>query len=260
MMRDRWQALAASAVLGLSGIAAAHEGDILVVLDIDFNELRLGGYDFADPIPADFLIPGEPGWWGNSINIEEGLNGIPGDGLFPIEQGTQIFMVFHAWDAALSMRPDGELGTVYDQPGQELYLGEGWSGFGMTPWWYVDSTHPAYDPNKTQYAVDVSVYDQTGTHQPSPVYTILIEVQVSACVADMTGSSNPDDPAYGLPNGVLDADDFFYFLDQFAAGNAARADLTGSGDPNDPGYGVPDGDIDGDDFFFFLDVFSGGCR
>lgn len=38
-----------------------------------------------------------------------------------------------------------------------------------------------------------------------------------------------------------------------------EADLTGSSDPNSPAYGVPDGDTDGDDFFYFLDRFSEGC-
>ncbi len=82
---------------------------------------------------------------------------------------------------------------------------------------------------------------------------------VSSCPADFTGSSNSNDPEYGVPNGVVDADDFFYFLDQFVADNTDVADLTGSGDPNDPGYGVPDGVIDADDFFFFLDLFVLGC-
>ncbi len=67
------------------------------------------------------------------------------------------------------------------------------------------------------------------------------------CLADIDG------------NGELDADDFFGYLDLFAAGDPS-ADLTGSGDPNDPSYGVPDGSIDGDDFFFFLDLFSLGCE
>ncbi len=47
-------------------------------------------------------------------------------------------------------------------------------------------------------------------------------------------------------NGVLDAADFFLFLDYFAAGDS-RADFTG------------DGIIDGDDFFVYLDLFAAGC-
>ncbi|MCB9844832.1 MAG: hypothetical protein H6811_02435 [Phycisphaeraceae bacterium] len=88
-------------------------------------------------------------------------------------------------------------------------------------------------------------------------YVFELETPVEPCEADLTGSSDPNDPEYGVPNGVTDGDDFFYFLDQFAAGNLDVADLTGSGDPNDPEYGVPDGTLDGDDFFFYLDLFVG---
>jgi hypothetical protein len=80
------------------------------------------------------------------------------------------------------------------------------------------------------------------------------------CAADLTGSSDPNDPSYGVPDGTADAADFFYFLDQFVAQNDFVADLTGSSDPNDPSYGVPDGFIDAADFFFYLDIFVQGCR
>lgn len=79
------------------------------------------------------------------------------------------------------------------------------------------------------------------------------------CLADLTGASDPNHPAYGIPDGSLDAADFFYFLDQFVAGNAARVDFTGSSDPSDPNYGDPDGVLDIDDFFYFLDRFVEGC-
>ncbi|MCC6285194.1 MAG: hypothetical protein IT439_07835 [Phycisphaerales bacterium] len=79
------------------------------------------------------------------------------------------------------------------------------------------------------------------------------------CPADLSGSSDPNDPGYGVPDGSADAADFFYYLDQFVAGNLAEADLTGSSDPNDPAYGTPDGLIDAADFFFYLDLFVQGC-
>jgi hypothetical protein len=60
-----------------------------------------------------------------------------------------------------------------------------------------------------------------------------------------------------VPDGDADADDFFFYLDLFVANNG---DLTGSSDPNDPSYGVPDGDSDADDFFFYLDLFVGPCN
>lgn len=79
------------------------------------------------------------------------------------------------------------------------------------------------------------------------------------CPADLTGSSDPNDPTYGVPDGAADAGDFFYYLDQFALGNLVVADLTGSSDPNDPSYGTPNGVLDAGDFFFYLDRFAQGC-
>ncbi|MCW5754514.1 MAG: hypothetical protein KIT24_07400 [Phycisphaeraceae bacterium] len=78
------------------------------------------------------------------------------------------------------------------------------------------------------------------------------------CPADFSGSSDPFDHRYGMPDGRVDADDFFYFLDLFVGGFAA-ADLTGSTQVNSPRYGMPDGVVDASDFFFFLDLFVSGC-
>ncbi|MCC6285593.1 MAG: S8 family serine peptidase [Phycisphaerales bacterium] len=80
----------------------------------------------------------------------------------------------------------------------------------------------------------------------------------SPCPADISGSSDPNDPGYGVFDGNVDSADFFYFLDLFVGQNG-RADITGSSDPNDPTYGVPDGMIDAADFFFYLDLFVQGC-
>lgn len=69
---------------------------------------------------------------------------------------------------------------------------------------------------------------------------------IEPCPADLTGSTDPDDPSFGVPDGSVDATDFFYFLDLFAAG-------TDSADIND------DGTIDADDFFDYLDLFALPC-
>jgi len=68
------------------------------------------------------------------------------------------------------------------------------------------------------------------------------------CPADLTG---PD--GSGAPDGVLDANDFFFYLSLFASGDAG-ADLTDAG-----GSGNPDGIIDANDFFFYLQLFAAGC-
>lgn len=88
---------------------------------------------------------------------------------------------------------------------------------------------------------------------------VFVATPVVPCPADLSASSDPNDPGYGAPDGLVDAADFFYYLDQFVTGNASVSDLTGSSDPNDPTYGAPDGSIDAADFFYYLDRFVEGC-
>lgn len=75
------------------------------------------------------------------------------------------------------------------------------------------------------------------------------------CDADLTGTVDPNSPAIGQPDGVTDANDFFYFVSLFSSGESC-ADLTSSNNPSDPGYGVPDGLLDANDFFFYLNLFA----
>jgi len=73
----------------------------------------------------------------------------------------------------------------------------------------------------------------------------VFELAPSTCPADLSGPS-------GTPDGVLDSNDFFFYLSLFAAGDP-DADLTGG-----PG-GAPDGLIDSNDFFQYLSLFAAGC-
>ena len=79
------------------------------------------------------------------------------------------------------------------------------------------------------------------------------------CRPDLTTGAVAGQPGYGVPNGVLNNDDFFYYLAQFAAGNVAVADLTTGAVAGQPGYGVPNGIVNNDDFFYYLAIFAAGC-
>ena len=80
-----------------------------------------------------------------------------------------------------------------------------------------------------------------------------------ACPADLTTGAVPGQAGYGVPDGVLSNDDFFYYLAQYSSGNLAVADLTAGAIPGQPGYGVPNGILNNDDFFYYLAIFSAGC-
>ncbi|MEZ6234530.1 MAG: GC-type dockerin domain-anchored protein [Phycisphaerales bacterium] len=85
------------------------------------------------------------------------------------------------------------------------------------------------------------------------------ELVTPPCPADLTTGAVVGQPGYGVPNGVVTNDDFFYFLAQFAAGNLAVCDLTTGAVSGQPGYGVPNGAITNDDFFYYLTIFAAGC-
>ena len=78
------------------------------------------------------------------------------------------------------------------------------------------------------------------------------------CEPDLTTGAIPGQPGFGVPNGVLNNDDFFYYLTIFS-NNDPAADLTTGAIPGQPGYGVPNGVVHNDDFFYYLRIFSAGC-
>jgi len=93
-------------------------------------------------------------------------------------------------------------------------------------------------------------------HGSSMQGVVIVE---AACRLDLTTGAVPGGPGYGVPNGVLSNDDFFYYVAQFAQGNLGVADLTAGAVPGSPGYGVPNGILSNDDFFFYLSLFAAGC-
>ncbi|MCA9289150.1 MAG: hypothetical protein KDA05_11230, partial [Phycisphaerales bacterium] len=60
----------------------------------------------------------------------------------------------------------------------------------------------------------------------------------TTCEPDLTTGAIAGQAGYGVPNGTLNNDDFFYYLAEFAAGNVAVCDLTTGAIAGQPGYGV----------------------
>ena len=88
---------------------------------------------------------------------------------------------------------------------------------------------------------------------------------VHACIPDMTTGAISGLPGFGVPNGVLDSEDFFFYVNEFALGNP-RCDLTCPGGCEGPPGGPPPccpgqpgGGLTRDDFFYFLVLYSAGC-
>ena len=79
------------------------------------------------------------------------------------------------------------------------------------------------------------------------------------CHGDLTTGAVSGQAGYGVPNGVLNNDDFFFFLSRFAAGDQFVADLTTGALPGSPRHGVANGIVNNDDFFYYLGLFVEGC-
>jgi hypothetical protein len=103
-----------------------------------------------------------------------------------------------------------------------------------------------FEPDDVWFIDDVILDDESHMVTPS-------------CEPDLTTGAVAGQPGYGVPNGVLNNDDFFFYLAAFSAGNTAVADLTTGAVAGQPGYGVPNGTINNDDFFYYLAIFSAGC-
>lgn len=93
--------------------------------------------------------------------------------------------------------------------------------------------------------VGASRADATDISEEGEAYIIFGRHQ--PCSADFTGSSDPRDPTYGIPDGDADSDDLFFFLDALANGDLQTCDLDS------------DGICDAEDLFTLLDLFSTGC-
>ena len=66
--------------------------------------------------------------------------------------------------------------------------------------------------------------------------------KVPDCPADLTGAADPREPAWGIPDGVVNEADSTYFRIQYERGNMRVADVTGPASP-----GVPDSRLTEDD-------------
>ncbi len=138
---------------------------------------------------------------------------------------------------------DGDLDWVLSSFGGDwgLYLNDGAGGFSF------DREFDAPRAGSCALMMDVDTDGDLDLALIDELQDVVIVV-INTCAADFTGSANSNDPEYGLVDGVVDADDFFYFLDRFVAGDRSVADITGNGV------------IDADDFFAFLDLFVLGCE
>ena len=161
---------------------------------------------------------------------------------------TPVALVFDQWvEIVVEFDLDNNTMTA-TYNGQQITTGD---------WTVPNNVFPAGSPNPVEFdTLDIYANNSTAVFYDD---MSLQPVGGPACRPDLTTTAVPGSAGYGVPNGVLNNDDFFYYLAQFAAGNLAVADMTTTAVPGSAGYGVPNGVINNDDFFFYLSIFAEGC-
>ncbi|MFG0326786.1 MAG: GC-type dockerin domain-anchored protein [Phycisphaerales bacterium JB037] len=87
-------------------------------------------------------------------------------------------------------------------------------GGGATePQWFTGNAAGVTSPPAYQWFFDPGNFTQQSTD-----IAVIINGTIGddTCPADLTGSSDPNDPSYGTPDGVADGEDFFFYLDLFS--------------------------------------------
>lgn len=98
------------------------------------------------------------------------------------------------------------------------------------------TNEPEYDINSVTFSADEIRFNMApNIWEVGGFVSFDIVFEGAGCAADLDG------------DGDADADDFFLYLDGFAAGTLDVCDTDG------------DGDCDADDFFAYLDLFAQGC-
>ncbi len=75
--------------------------------------------------------------------------------------------------------------------------------------------------------------------------------EIPDCPADLSGSADPRDPTWGMPDGIVNAADSTYFRIQYERGNMLVADVSGSVSP-----GVPDSRLTEDDLRYYQALYE----
>ncbi|MEZ6233502.1 MAG: GC-type dockerin domain-anchored protein [Phycisphaerales bacterium] len=269
-------ALVLAAMLAAPLVAGeiATRGELDAILDDqalleDFEGLSVhGGTSLTCPNPLSSLTA--PPSWG----VLEGIE------YFAPTSVLYLYGGYLHGDDSVILQTNGTLEITFDQPqravGFDMANGTGNATFGESIAFYYHATPLATLTRSIPPAGDTFVaWDEpvggitsvviTGTtfslglQGPIKIDNVAWGIDLPSCLPDITTGAIPGQPGYLAPNGVLNNDDFFCFLTEFADANVDVCDLTSGAVPGQPGYGVPNGTITNDDFFYYLALFAAGC-
>jgi hypothetical protein len=272
MLRDRGTGIwsrSPSAARG-AGLLALACGVAVVAVDASAHPLGMYIYrNAADKLvmvfpwenhwPIKYRIPPFEGYLDGDYPYEEAMGDRPSSGLFRTHAGAKLEVVLVEMSPGFYVRDPFDINIAMHDAGERFVIGETCCGFLTFPWWHLDTSDPEFNPNAESWEASFYLHDITGIHSDSDVYTFHVFANEGYCPADLTTTAVPGAPGYGVPDQVLNNDDFFYYIAAFAEQNWIVADVTTTALPGSPGYGLPDGLINNDDFFYYLSLYALGC-
>lgn len=171
------QYIAASAALGLSAAAWAHEGDFFVAIDtpapgpgtnlvVDFDFSQLIDLPPNNVPPFVGFFGDDPGF--ANLDIDE-----PNEGVYALPTTARLAARIVSLDPALRVYDNDGAFTPVLAGGSFSLLGSPVPGvFDTHPYWHIDTTDPSYDPNQASWNLVMNVYDLDGVLGTSQNYTV----------------------------------------------------------------------------------------
>ena len=253
----------AAAVVGAAAVvacaasqASAHPLGMYIFRDA--NDKLVMVFPWNSYWPLKYRVPPFEGFMDHDYPYEEALGDRPSQNLFRTHPDAKLKVILVDIDPGFWVRDPADINIAMNLPGDSFVIGVTGTGFLTFPWWHLDESDPNYVPNQEWYEASFYLHDVTGIHSDSDIYTFKVYPDEGFCPADLTTTATPGQFGYGVPDQLLTTDDFFYFLQMFAAGTW-QADVTSTSQPGTPGYGVPDGLVNNDDYFYYLSLYVLGC-
>ena len=122
-----------------------------------------------DPLPI-----GYDGWIDDDLAFEEFLANDPTMDVYTLDEGTKIALEVVGFDPGVKLRTTGDLDNFVDAPGQQWSIGTGGSSFFTYATWHIDRSDPSWQP-QAFYSASFRIIDLSGTLDPSPTYTFLMD-------------------------------------------------------------------------------------
>ncbi len=158
--------------LAVATMAHAHE-DVLIGLD---GKGALKGYPGGHAFELDPSGGAYPGWFAEHPAFVSNHEDDPANDLYMLPEDAEVVLRIVSLEPALKIY-DGLLNQML--PGDTWRLSPNSPPFGdfhTHPFWHIDSSDPAYDPNQTEWHGVFTVFDANEDYPESEPFTVALTI------------------------------------------------------------------------------------